>query len=523
MNNSLKFVKLLLGFLFLTLTANSLPTGNHDKRSPEISGPQVVRVPLSLVTNPREQLECLPSQMTLYKFSKRRRAKCNDHSPAGYYLRRRPESKQWVIYLPGGWYCADATSCENRGFQDPQLVSSYTWDQCKERSGIMSDSKDYNPYLFDANMVYVPYCSSDMWTGRAPRHNFGNASYAFMGSVILEDVFRHLITHRGMKDASGIILAGSSAGGTGVFMNIDRIQSLITDLGVKVRIRGIADSAWYLLRPEMEQQVQCKGVNCPQVANLGKGVTVWQANIPARCHQSYTTVTSSHAQATPLDESWKCFFGYVIYPYVTAPVFVAQWMFDSFQIQADDADFLGRSRESRFYLGYIRNLSIKIRTQLEQVDGVFSPSCIDHAVLERREWTSILVSDINLSSAFNCWEKSLQEAESHNKTSSNDIMSFNEQAQSETGSFEVIEQAASNSTWTSYWYHDDYIETEGSTTCIYRAIDTSCIPQWNRSCQRLFLHSNEDIFDFLGVDIDSLVGRNGFESRSEFYKAYCGG
>lgn len=32
-------------------------------------------------------------------------------------------------------------------------------------SGILSWNPEENPFLFSANVVYIPYCSSDAWSG----------------------------------------------------------------------------------------------------------------------------------------------------------------------------------------------------------------------------------------------------------------------------------------------------------------------------------------------------------------------
>ena len=77
-----------------------------------------------------------------------------------------------------------------------------------------------------------------------------------MGSVIVEQVVKKLIENHGMRDASVVILAGSSAGGTGVFMNIDRVQNYLKAARSSALVRGIVDSAWYLKRPEMDQNVR---------------------------------------------------------------------------------------------------------------------------------------------------------------------------------------------------------------------------------------------------------------------------
>ena len=49
---------------------------------------------------------------------------CNDGSTAGYYIRRNPESRRWIVYLEGGWFCYDKTSCDARWIRLRSLMSS---------------------------------------------------------------------------------------------------------------------------------------------------------------------------------------------------------------------------------------------------------------------------------------------------------------------------------------------------------------------------------------------------------------
>lgn len=39
---------------------------------------------------------------------------CNDGSQAGFYLRKSPGSRKWVVFFEGGWYCYDNKSCKTR-------------------------------------------------------------------------------------------------------------------------------------------------------------------------------------------------------------------------------------------------------------------------------------------------------------------------------------------------------------------------------------------------------------------------
>lgn len=50
--------------------------------------------------------------------------------------------------------------------------------------------------------------------------------FSFMGAEVLAQVIRDLMP-LGLESARSLLLAGSSAGGTGVMLNLDRIHNLV--------------------------------------------------------------------------------------------------------------------------------------------------------------------------------------------------------------------------------------------------------------------------------------------------------
>lgn len=112
-------------------------------------------------------------------------------------------------------------------------------------NGILSTSPTINPYWWDANHVFIPYCSSDIWSGNsaASRHEM-----AFLGSRIIDEVFKELIHSPVYQftDAKFVLLAGSSAGAAGVMINLDRVAQTVAESGSKADVRGLADSGWIL-------------------------------------------------------------------------------------------------------------------------------------------------------------------------------------------------------------------------------------------------------------------------------------
>lgn len=96
--------------------------------------------------------------------------------------------------------------------------------------------------------------------------------FSFMGSVIIQNVVEDLLTSKGLGTARTIFLSGSSAGGAGVFLNIDRVADYLRSVGHRAKIRGIADSGWFMDNEPFEKQNLCTEVhNCNVVTSIQSG------------------------------------------------------------------------------------------------------------------------------------------------------------------------------------------------------------------------------------------------------------
>jgi hypothetical protein len=203
-------------------------------------------------------------------------ATCNDGTSAGYYIRHgRRGSKHWIVFLEGGWFCYSSYTCHLRWLQMRNLMSSAHWSEYRAGKslflvlpfqfslltafvslnptvdGILSPQESENPYYFDANHVFIPYCSSDNWSGDAPAKS--NTEFSFQGARILRNVVHDLL-NRGLASADVLLLSGSSAGAGGVLLNLDRVAEHLQSIGCKVQVRGIADSGWFLDNQPFLQQ-----------------------------------------------------------------------------------------------------------------------------------------------------------------------------------------------------------------------------------------------------------------------------
>jgi hypothetical protein len=185
-------------------------------------------------------------------------AVCNDGSPAAFLFRKGfgAAASRWVIYLDGGGECYNQKSCIQRQDNDPEdLISSVPYSTGTEPftpiNGILSPNPALNPDFYDANLVQVAYCSSDLWMGEKDgnkaltpaliRASRNVANWYFDGHGVVQAVIQILQQNYGLNNASDVLLAGGSAGAYGVFMNANFVSGL---LPLTTRFVALPDSGY---------------------------------------------------------------------------------------------------------------------------------------------------------------------------------------------------------------------------------------------------------------------------------------
>uniref|UniRef100_W5LMR8 Notum, palmitoleoyl-protein carboxylesterase n=1 Tax=Astyanax mexicanus TaxID=7994 RepID=W5LMR8_ASTMX len=304
---------------------------------------------------------------------------CNDGSPAGYYIRESKGSRRWLVFLEGKYRTLWCT-------------------------GILSPQPEENPHWWNANMVFIPYCSSDVWSGATPKTDQND--YAFMGSLIIQEVIKELLT-KGLDNAKVLLLAGSSAGGTGVLLNVDRVAELLKSRGHgSIQVRGLADSGWFLDNEQYRCTDCVDTMSCAPTEAIKRGIRYWGGVVPERCRLAHTGA------------EWNCFFGYKVYPTLKSPVFVVQWLFDEAQLTVDNVHLMGQPVQEDQWR-YIQNLGIDLRNTLKNVPAMFAPACLSHEVITRSYWMDIQVKGTSLPRALQCWDRSLHHSlRNHGNSSS---------------------------------------------------------------------------------------------------------
>lgn len=132
-----------------------------------------------------------------------------------------------------------------------------------------------------------------------------------MGSIVVQQVIKDLMP-LGFENSTDLLLTGSSAGGTGVMLNLDPVEELIHETLKlpRVSVRGVTDSGWFLDRDPFAPTGK------PAFDAIRKGMQHWQGKVPKRCKQMY------------MDEPWRCYFGYRLYP--TLKSMYQKWIYSPY-------------------------------------------------------------------------------------------------------------------------------------------------------------------------------------------------
>lgn len=150
---------------------------------------------------------------------------CIDGTVSGFAVNLNPDSTKLFIYLEGGGACFN-------GFCD----SLFTWSgNTPGPSGIFDRADEANP-VGDWNMIYVPYCTGDIYAGDNDVE-LGGSMRSFHGYSNFTAFLNRWVP--GLPGIDEVVLSGSSAGGFGAFTNYAQTQRAFGDVPVAL----IDDSA----------------------------------------------------------------------------------------------------------------------------------------------------------------------------------------------------------------------------------------------------------------------------------------
>lgn len=276
-----------------------------------------------------------------------RHARCNTGTPFGFEIAVAPPGGQrntWAIVLQGGGDCDDfSLDCSRRGgplIHGPAGADKKRGAPSSRFAGLLAPDPVNNPRFFDGHRVFAWYCSSDMWTGSGTTATIPTTGgeWYFNGRQNVRALFNMLRQRYGLDDtnaATRVALAGTSAGGVGVFAATELVKGLLPRSTASGRVKLILDGAW---EPEWNDPVYVIK-NAPSGTSdldvMNHKTSFYKSRLLSGCEEQYPS------------ERGRCMMLGFVYPHLVAlglPVFVQSSSRDKnitrevHGISLDDAD-----------------------------------------------------------------------------------------------------------------------------------------------------------------------------------------
>ena len=186
-------------------------------------------------------------------------------TPTGLGVKLVPGSDKAIVVIQGGGACFNATTClavaNPDGFDGSQLASA-------TNVGLLDAEDADNPFA-DWNMVFIPYCSGDIFSGAA-KDGTGFEGRTQMGYLNFQEYLKRLVPT--FADMKQVVLSGYSAGGFAASVNWVQAREAF---GKDVRVDVLNDSGPTL---EPEYLTPCLQQRLSEVWN-------WAPSIPEGCDE----------------------------------------------------------------------------------------------------------------------------------------------------------------------------------------------------------------------------------------------
>ena len=332
--------------------------------------------------------------------------KCLDGTSAGFYIREGVDPSLFVIHLEGGGYCLTRADCTATALSN--LGSSTSWTNEPDpnnlvKNKLLDEKCDTNPDFCNGSIVYVPYCTGDAHIGTRTIASEETWGFNFDGYHNFVAIIDMLIADYGLGDATQVALTGLSAGGIGVFHNIDYLADRLPSAVVK----GAPIAGWFLPGPDPTEQEEdpssyvfsdyqhfASGTNGNSAENpFERNLWGTNENLPQDCIADFG------------DNFLACTTLHNRYKYIKSSLYIVQAQYDTQQIYA-----FGNAPEKSTYnetdLAYLEMIGDATRASFEQIrnneayamkphpDGIFAASCLHHNIprvidIDGSQWTPL--------------------------------------------------------------------------------------------------------------------------------------
>ncbi|XP_041453905.1 pectin acetylesterase 8-like [Lytechinus variegatus] len=319
---------------------------------------------------------------------------CLDGSPPAYYIRRGEHSgaDAWILYLPDGQWCYNATNCYQRSLTP--LGSSSNIPEVIPTPGLLSSDPQVNPDFYNWNIVQFHYCDGASFSSNSPNElSISDDSVIYQrGSAVLESIINTLLNKTSFGEAKRIIFSGTGSGGLGVLYQADRVKSLLPSTAT---YHALADSAFYTDSVNRSAYVHIR-IQFQRLFNL---------------HHMLESLDSDCTQSKVLAEpgsGWKCMFPEYATKYIQTPLFIANSKYDPWSIWnilSMRCYPLDCPELSPLMERFGADVSSKIQAAgMPDADGFFVTSCYTGDLIGQG-WDQVALegTDVMVRDAFSTW------------------------------------------------------------------------------------------------------------------------
>lgn len=200
-----------------------------------------------------------------------------------------------------------------------------------------------------------------------------------------------------LKDADEIVVTGASAGGIGVWMNVDYIQQRYPD--ARVTAATIAGYYFFATYYDGTNHTNPGGMADFRESGINASYKLYDAFVDESCKKAF--------EDKNMDPS-ACMLANNSFPYISVDSFVIQTQTDQVVLTGHDCfpqDYMFEAPEQQFMMDFSKNMSVALTDVLAEnpVDigrrtGAFSTACYIHGDFSH---SKPLINGLSYNQAFN--------------------------------------------------------------------------------------------------------------------------
>ena len=231
----------------------------------------------------------------------------------------------------------------------------------------------------DCNCVYLPYCDGASFSGHREDPwpvPGGNATLAFRGLANLDATLADALARLGLKDATELVVSGSSAGGLATFVHADHVVEVVRAAAPKLAKAHAAPVVGYFLDH-----------------GTAKGPADYPQSYPGRMKYVFGMQGVGASGAIPdaclrafSSDPHLCFLAPHLVPYVETPLFAFNSFVDQWQLQNELQSGWATKEQQDAVVAYGRDFLGALGALAgKRGSGAFITSCICHGC----EWDKL--------------------------------------------------------------------------------------------------------------------------------------